>query len=774
LAYDERPFAGAPRAAFIRETPPLNTLHRLYITAPAGTADLAAAELAACGASELKASRGGVACAGTLETAYRACLWSRVANRVLLPIAEFPAPTPDALYEGTRGVDWGEHVAVDGTLAVDCTSSRSAITHTQFAALRVKDAVVDQFRERTGSRPSVDVATPDVQLNLHLDRDVATLSIDLSGDSLHRRGYRGSQGAAPLKENLAAAILLRAGWPQLASAEQGPVGFVDPMCGSGSLVIEAALIAGDVAPGLLRVYFGLLRWRGHDAALWQRLLDEATARRAAASTAHVSLRAYDRDAAAVRATLENAARAGFARLVHAERRELADLPPAAAARGLVVVNPPYGERLGDANELRRVYALLGQKLREGFPGWQAAVFTGNPPLGRELGIKARRTHTMFNGPIECRLLRFDIDAKYFETRREPGALPGFDAAARARPGAEMFANRLRKNAATLGAWARREGVACYRLYDADMPEYAFSIDVYAAAVGDDADRFVYVQEYAPPATVDEAKAKARRAEVFAVLPEVLGVPRERVHVRTRRRQKGGAQYTKVGERGEFTRVIEGGLSLYVNFTDYLDTGLFLDHRPTRARIRELAAGKRFLNLFAYTGTASVFAAAGGARGTTSVDLSNTYLDWARRNLDANGFSDSRKHQLVQADVLAWLEQRTSERYDLIFLDPPTVSRSKRMTGELDLQRDHVRLIRTTLLRLAPGGLLIFSNNFRKFRLDAAGLADLDVHDVTATTIPHDFARNPRIHQCFEIRVPRGAEKSPRPLLSLGRKPAADQ
>jgi 23S rRNA (guanine2445-N2)-methyltransferase / 23S rRNA (guanine2069-N7)-methyltransferase len=775
LAYDEPPVAGAPRARPTSETPPLNTVHRLYITAPAGTAELAAAELAAFGAGEVKASRGGVACEGTLETAYRACLWSRVANRVLLPIAEFSAPTPDALYEGARGVDWREHLTVDGTLAVDCTSSRSAITHTQFAALRVKDAVVDQFRERSGSRPSIDVATPDVQLNLHLDRDVATLSIDLSGDSLHRRGYRGPQGAAPLKENLAAAILLRAGWPQLSGAEHGPVGLVDPMCGSGSLVIEAALIAGDVAPGILRSYFGLLRWRGHDAALWQRLREEADERRAAGSTAHVALRAYDRDAAAVRATLDNAARAGFGGVIHAERRALEDLPAAPAPRGLVVVNPPYGERLGEVNELQAVYALLGKKLREGFLGWQAAVFTGNPPLGRELGIKAKRTHTMYNGPIECRLLRFDIDAKFFETKREPGALPKFDtAAARARPGAEMVANRLRKNAAALGAWARREGIACYRLYDADMPEYAFSIDVYAAAVGDDAERSVYVQEYAPPATVDAARAKTRREELFAVLPEVLGVARERIHVRTRRRQKGGAQYTKLAERGEFTRVTEGGLSLFVNFTDYLDTGLFLDHRPTRARIRELAGGKRFLNLFAYTATASVFAAAGGARGTTSVDLSRTYLDWARRNLDENGFSDSRKHQLVQADALTWLEQRPVERYDLIFLDPPTVSRSKRMQGEFDMQRDHVELIRTTLLHLAPGGLLIFSNNFRRFKLDAAALADLDVQDVSAATIPHDFARNPRIHQCFEIRVPRGAEKSPRPLLSLGRKPAADQ
>ncbi len=743
------------------------------MTAAAGTADLVGDELAELGATDIKVSLGGVACSASLEHAYRACLWSRVANRVLLPIAEFEAPTPEALYAGARGVAWQDHVPGDGTFAVDCTASRSAITHTQFAALKVKDAVVDQFRERTGNRPSIDVEAPNVQLNVHIDRNVATLAIDLSGHSLHRRGYRAVQGAAPLKENLAAAVLIRAGWKRIVSVAE-PVGFVDPMCGSGSLAIEAALIAGDVAPGLLRQYFGFLGWRGHDAALWQRLEAEAAERRNAASIEHVALHAYDRDARAVRATLENAARAGFERRIHAERRELEDLPPAPAPHGLLAVNPPYGERLGDEAALAELYALLGRKIREGYVGWQAAVLTGNPPLGRELGLKATRTHRLFNGPIECRLLRFEVEPKHFETKRVPGSLPEPSEEARARPGAEMFGNRLKKNLAALGAWARKEGIACYRVYDADMPEYAFSIDVYAAAPEPHAERWVYVQEYAPPATVDAAKARARREEAFAVIPEVLGVDRPRVHVRTRRRQKGKSQYTKIAERGEFHVVSEGGLRFDVNFTDYLDTGLFLDHRPTRTRIRELASGKRFLNLFAYTGAATVYAAAGGARSTTSVDLSRTYLDWARRNLEHNGFKDTRAHELVQADVLAWLERPSAVRYDLIFLDPPTQSRSKRMTRQFDLQRDHVALIKTTLLKLAPGGLLIFSNNFRKFRLDAAGLADFDVRDVTAATIPRDFSRNTRIHQCFEVRVSPKAERRPKALLSLGKKPGANE
>jgi 23S rRNA (guanine2445-N2)-methyltransferase / 23S rRNA (guanine2069-N7)-methyltransferase len=491
------------------------------------------------------------------------------------------------------------------------------------------------------------------------------------------------------------------------------------------------------------------------------LLDEAQQRRAAARAEHVAIRGYDRDAAAVEAARANAAAARLSDRIAFERRDVGELPDAPAPRGLVAVNPPYGERLGEQRELAPLYARLGEAFKTHFNGWQAAVLTGNPPLGLELGLKAKRTHTLYNGPIECRLLRFEVGVHHYATKRAPGELPNFDAeSARARPGAEMFANRLRKNLKTLAGWAKRDEVACYRVYDADMPEYAFSIDLYQASVGpdsDDARRWLYLQEYAPPATVDPAKARARREEAYSVIPEVLGIPRERVHLRVRRKQKGGSQYEKLAERGEFHTVAEGGLQLLVNFTDYLDTGLFLDHRPIRARIREAAKGKRFLNLFAYTCTATVLAAAGGAVATTSVDLSRTYLDWARRNLELNGFRDSSRHKLLQEDVVDWLAQPARDRYDLIFLDPPTLSRSKRMAGELDVQRDHVQLIHGALARLAPGGVLIFSTNYRKFRIDSAALAAFDVRDVSAATIPKDFARDAKIHQCYELRVAQRAD-----------------
>ncbi len=721
----------------------------IYATAAAGTADLLAMELVALGATELHAERAGVSCQGTLEVAYRACLWSRVALRVLWRVASFRAADADALYAGVRGVDWSVHLGADDTLAVDFSArAGSGVQHSHYGALRVKDAIVDQFRELSGVRPSVDVAAPAVRINVRMDRDTVTVALDLAGDSLHRRGYRARQLAAPLKENIAAAILLRSGWPQVA-IEGGS--FVDPMCGSGTLPIEAALIAGDVAPGLLRERFGFSLWRGHDEACWRRLTLEAGQRRAAGRFDPGRILGFDRDPAAVQAATENAARAGLQDVIEFRRGELSALPPAPAPAGLLAVNPPYGERMGRGDELEALYALLGERLRDGYQGWQAAVFTGNPPLARALGIEARRAHRMYNGALECRLLRLDVDPARFDRQRVPGRPPPFDAeAARARPGAGMFGNRLRKNLRQLRSWARREAVSCYRLYDADMPEYAFAIDLYQSDPEGTAGRWLYVQEYAAPADVDRGAAKARREEALAMLPEVTAVAVEDIYMRTRRRQKGAAQYEKLAELGQFETVDEGGLKFLVNFTDYLDTGLFLDHRPVRARLRELARGKRFLNLFAYTGTATVCAAAGGAAASLTVDLSHTYLDWAARNLELNGLA-GRQHALERADCLAWLARDDGRRFDLVFLDPPTFSNSKSMASDFDVQRDHVALLEQAAGRLAPQGLLLFSTNLRRFKLDDGALGGLEIRDITAATVPRDFARNARAHHCFEVR-----------------------
>ena len=721
---------------------------KVFVTAATGTADLLAAELVSLGIAGVREAPGGASCEASISDAYRICLWSRLGLRVLWRLDDFPVANAEDLYAGLRRTDWSTHMTVGGTLAVDFAGAVPGITHSQFGAQRTKDAIVDQFRERTGARPSVDRQSPDLRVNVHAARGRITVAIDLAGDSLHRRGYRGGQGAAPLKENLAAAILIRAGWPAIAAVGGS---FVDPMCGSGTLPIEAALIAADMAPGLIRERFGFERWLRHDQAAWEKLKDDARSRAAPDKLTHGRIRGFDRDPVVLRDATANAARAGLGERVFFQRSELATLPAAPSREGLVAVNPPYGDRIGETEELRVLYALLGVRLREGYCGWQAAVFTGNPALGRELAINARRTHRMMNGPIECRLLRLAIEPSEFIISREPGRPPVIDeAAARARPGAQMFANRLRKNQKALASWARRESVSCYRLYDADMPEYSFAIDLYQSDPAGAAGRWLYVQEYAPPATVDRDRARARREEAISVLPEVTGLAGDAIYWRTRRPQRGVSQYEALGDAGERVVVEEGGLKFLVNFTDYLDTGLFLDHRPTRARIRGAARGLRFLNLFCYTGAATVYAAAGGARTTTSIDMSRTYLDWARRNMEVNGYRGE-SHRFVQADCLQWLVEDDGERFDLIFLDPPTFSNSKRMQAEFDVQRDYVVLVQETIARLAPDGLLLFSTNFRKFKLDQAALAGLSVTDISRATIPKDFERDLKIHHCMEIR-----------------------
>lgn len=721
------------------------TAQEFFVTTPPGFADLAQGEALAAGMTEAREVAGGVRCRGTLEAAYRMCLWSRVASRVLLKVAEFPAADPDELYAGVRAIDWLEHVAADGSIACEFASAVSQMTHSQYGALKTKDAIVDCIRDRAGQRPDVDTKQPDVRVNVYVYRDVAVLSIDLSGDALHRRGYRAATGAAPLKENLAAGILLRSGWIDIAQAGGA---FVDPMCGSGTFAIEAALIAHDRAPGLTRESFGFQRWKGHDAALWARLL-EAARLRARESIAKNRIVGYDHDRDAISAAIAGIERAGLASLVHVERRELAELENPGEARGLVAVNPPYGERIGADEGLERLYEMLGAKLREQFKGWQAAVLAGNPALGQRMGIAARRTHTVWNGTIECKLLRFEITEKWFRDISEEARAERMAAHA-ASPGATMFSNRIQKNQKALASWLKETGITCYRLYDADMPEYAFAIDIYKSGQN----RWACVQEYEAPDSIAQEGVRQRRSEALAVLPSAIGVEPQFVIYRRRRKQKEGDQYERIDERAELHEIEEGGLRFLVNFYDYLDTGIFLDHRPTRALIRELSKGKRFLNLFAYTATATVFAAAGGATQTTTVDMSNRYLDWAEENLKLNGFTGE-QHEIVRADCLEWLEhpwpRRNDRFYDLAFIDPPTFSRSKKMKGHFGVQRDHVDLIRNTAKLLAPGGAILFANNFTKFKLDRAALTDFQIEDLTGKTIPRDYARNARIHHCYLLK-----------------------
>jgi len=701
-----------------------------FATCPKGLEYLLVDELKTLGADDVHEALAGVHFRGELEAGYRACLWSRLASRVLMPLAQFEAPDADALYAGARAIAWDEQLDVATSFAVDAVGSTQGVTHSQYAALRVKDAIVDTFRDKTGERPNVDTEHPGLRINLVLRKGKAIISINLSGPPLHQRGYRKGAGVAPLKENLAAAMLLRAGWPAIYA---GGGGLVDPLCGSGTLPIEAALMTADVAPGLRRERWGFTRWRGHDGTLWKKLHDEADARAQAGLQAlRPAFFGFDENPSVLNEARRNAQEALLSGFIQFGRQSLEHLhrPHELAAPGLLITNPPYGERMGEDADVIALYRLLGAKLKGEFPGWKASVIAADEAHGHALGLRADKRYKLYNGAIECTLLNFEIAAAD-APKPEPKPLSA---------GAQMVKNRVEKNFRHLRKRAEREGIECWRVYDADLPEYAAAIDIYAD--------HLHIQEYAAPASIDEAKAITRWRELVRGAGEALNVPRERIALKQRARGKGGEKYGRLQHRGEFFEVREGGLKFLVNLHDYLDTGLFLDHRPLRARVRGLAKGKRFLNLFCYTGAFSVYAAAGGAAETTNVDLSQTYLDWTARNLAINGF-DLTRNKLVRDDAVAYL-QNHSAMFDLIFVDPPTFSNSKR-AQDFDVQRDHVALLKLCGQRLFPGGMILFSNNFRRFKLDETALAEFTIRDISAATVPYDFERNPRIHRSWELQ-----------------------
>ena len=710
--------------------------HMFLATCPKGFEPLLVDELISFGAQNVKQVAVGVEFTGALEFAYRACLWSRTANRVLLPLLTGNAESADDLYAAIQSIQWLEHMEPTNSLAISFTGQSRAINNTHFGALKVKDAIVDQLRDATGIRPVVERDSPDIRIHTHLYRGRLSVSLDLSGSSLHRRGYRLHAGTAPLKENLSAALLMRAGWPQMKN-EFTQV--FDPLCGSGTILIEAAMMACDIAPGLDRNHWGFSQWKKHDDEIWTSLIAEAEKRRTLGiSNNETRFIGADIDKRVLENAEANAKNVGLEHLIEYKVGAVEKMRQPYDAPGLLITNPPYGERLGDSSTLMFMYRTIGDKLKSEFRGWKASVFTGNPELCQVIGLKPDKTYKLNNGPLESKLFNYhiyaertDADSTVIDTDAEPLS-----------EGAQMFANRLKKNLKTLAKWRKKNDISAYRLYDADIPEYSVAIDVY----GD----WVNVQEYAPPKSIDQVKVFERLKDVMAAIPVVLEMNPKRVILKQRKRQSGTQQYEKHGHLGKFFEVQEQGCRFRINLKDYLDTGLFLDHRPIRIEIQNQSQDKDFLNLFSYTSSASVHAAVGGAKTTTSVDMSATYLSWAAKNMAMNGFNDSR-HHFIQADCLQWLKKQRQPAYDIIFMDPPTFSNSKRMQDVLDVQRDHVRMISACMRLLRHDGVLIFSNNYRRFKLDYELLSPFEIVDITKRTIDPDFKRNTKIHQCFEIR-----------------------
>ncbi|MDP3706370.1 MAG: bifunctional 23S rRNA (guanine(2069)-N(7))-methyltransferase RlmK/23S rRNA (guanine(2445)-N(2))-methyltransferase RlmL [Legionellaceae bacterium] len=701
------------------------TLFSLFVSCPKGLEYLLEDEVRALGLQVTKVSPQGVYGEANLSVIYQLCLWSRLANRVQLILFSGSAGDQQQIYQLCSSYDWQTVFQVDSTLAIDFHGTSPTIRNSMFGAQVVKDAIADYFRKCTQERPIIDRQAPQVRLHAHLKNDVLTVSFDMTGYSLHQRGYRIETGAAPLKENIAAAMLVRAKWLELADTGGG---LHDPFCGSGTLVIEAAMMAANVAPGLLRSDQSFLYWTNHDETLWTTLRADAIQQ---VKPLSIKLQGSDVDSQAIRAAIGNAERAGVSAWIEWTTQAFVDCDQPSTPTGLVICNPPYGERLSDATQLMPVYKQMGQVLHAHYLGWTAAVLTSNPVLARAIGLRATKQYTLYNGAIECKLYCLELSAE--------NQLRSGEYVHKLSENAEMFSNRLKKNFVHLQKWAKRNQISCYRVYDADLPEYAYAIDIYS-------DHAV-LQEYTAPASIPAEIAEKRSQEVIQIVPGLLGLSPQQVVVKQRKRQKGELQYEKMNETRRFMTVTEGSAKLQVNLHDYLDTGLFLDHRLLRMRFGQITPGTRFLNCFCYTATASVHAALAGAF-TTNVDLSNTYLNWAKENFKLNRLDISR-HQFVQYDCLEWLNS-TRDQFDVIFLDPPSFSNSKRMAETLDIQRDHEALIGAAMRLLSPNGTLYFSTNFRQFKLSPQVFDQFSVRDISSETIDLDFKRNQRIHQCFII------------------------
>jgi 23S rRNA (guanine2445-N2)-methyltransferase / 23S rRNA (guanine2069-N7)-methyltransferase len=699
-------------------------MNSLFASTARGLEELLKTELDALGAQDLQVVQGGVHFRADDRVMYQSLLWSRLASRILLPLGEFGVWSDLDLYVGAQSIPWTEMFDSNTSFAIHFSGTNEVIRNSQFGALRIKDAIVDSFTRQNLDRPSVDREQPGIRINAWLNKDRVSIALDLSGDALHQRGYRQQTGQAPLKETLAAAIVMRSGW-------QSSTPLIDPMCGSGTLLLEAALIATDRAPGLLRTHWGFNRWKNHNQAVWQEVLGEAK-ERARVGTAAATARffGYDNDSRVLESARANARRAGVFELFTFAQQDVIKLKNPLAGQeitGTVLSNPPYGERLESEPALIALHSLLGRIMKQQFGGWNLSLFSASPELLSCLQLRADRQFKAKNGPLECVQKNYQLAATSGEGSAQI---------------AEDFANRLRKNIKKLEKWAKQSNIECYRLYDADLPEYNVAVDRY----GD----WVVIQEYAPPKTVDANKARQRLFDVISATLSVLEIPANRLVMKTRERQKGKNQYQKLGEKGDFFEVQEFNARLLVNLTDYLDTGLFLDHRLARQMLGKMSAGKDFLNLFAYTGTASVHAGLGGAKTTTTVDMSRTYLEWAERNLRLNGLT-GRQHRLMHADCLSWLRD-SDEQFDLIFIDPPTFSNSKRMEDDFDVQRDHMMLMQNLKRLLRRGGTIMFSNNKRGFKMDLDGLAalGLQAQEITQKTLSQDFARNRQIHNCWLV------------------------
>jgi len=705
----------------------------LALTSP-GIEVLLADEVKKLGGEHVVLKPEGVYFSGPMTIGYKVSLWTRLATRVMLKLGEGEAKDKDELFKAASSINWPEQFDCNTTFAIDFVGYSEEIRNSQFGALTIKDAIVDQFREQGFERPNVDKSSPGISFQARLLRDSISIYLDFSGRGLFQRGYREHSGAAPLKENLAAALIIRSGWLNDTSKP-----LVDPMCGSGTILIEAVAMATKQAPSIARDSWGFEAWLHHDDASWQNQLSDAieSSENALEQTSINKVKVFgiDIDPRVLKTAQQNARNAKVQKYIEFKCQDTNKMNNTFGQAGTILFNPPYGERIGELPELVESFVLFGQKLKAQFIDWRVAILTANIDLLAMLKLSSFKRYKFKNGPLDCQLALYNVDEKQLS---KDAVNPQSNFAEED----SAFANRLKKNRKGLKGWLKSSQIDCYRLYDADIPEYNVAVDIYG--------EYLVIQEYAAPKTIEADKANKRLQEVIYWAPKVLEIPTDKVVLKTRAKQKGSNQYQRLDKSKQSITLNEHGALFKINLWDYLDTGLFLDHRKTRQIVAKKAKGKSLLNLFAYTGSVSVQAAIHGASEITTVDMSNTYLNWAQDNFALNKLS-GHKYQFIQADCLDWLKKNT-KAFDVVFIDPPTFSNSKRMEDSFDVQRDHITLITDALKSLADGGEIFFTNNKRNFKMDFDAIEKLGLQAKAMSDITRDkdFARNKHIHNSWSI------------------------
>lgn len=736
--------------------------HPLKLTAACafGLEALVKRELVSLGFEPRVEQPGRISFQGDWSAVATANLWLRTADRVLIEVMQFEAADFDALFETVREYDWSRFLPANASFPVTGRSRLSQLTSVPAVQRSVKRAIVESMKREHGTSELPEQG-PLFKVDVALLKDTATLTIDTTGPSLHKRGYRKLTGMAPLKETLAAALVDLSVWnPERV--------LVDPFCGTGTIPIEAALTGLNIAPGLHRE-FSFCTWSDDYRETTEIAREDA--RRQQRDDLKLQIIGTDQDSESLNMARYHAKQAGVADHLHFQQKSFHDFR-SKRLHGCMITNPPYGERLEDTRKLLPIYQSIPTVFQR-VPTWSLFVITNMPGFEKIVQKSATRRRKLFNGRIECTYYQFlgprpprpgagseqdkpgsfrgDPESTHVEDRDSPPEKPESENVARVFGGllekdheqADLFRARLIKRARHLRRWPTRRNIHCFRLYERDIPEIPLVVDRYGDSL--------HISRYDRPHDRDLARDAAWLELMKKTAAASLEIPVHRVHVK--QRSQDLQQYTRMASEKKLHEVIEGDLKFLVNLTDYVDTGLFLDHRNLRQIVREKSQGKDFLNLFAYTGSFTVYAASGGARSSVTVDLSSNYLDWARKNLELNNLQGP-THRFVASDVIEFLKQAATDldqRYDLAVVDPPTYSNSKRTDEDWDIQKRHVELLALVRRVIRPGGVVFFSSNFRRFRFDEEALNGYSVREISKQTVPEDF-RNKRIHRCWQLHV----------------------